>query len=154
MEKIHFYNSPMGVLILGEEDGMITRLTFKEDIIAPHMLEKTPLLEKAEKQLEEYFRKERTVFDLPLNPKGTAFQMRVWEALGRIPYGATASYGQIAKQIGNPKGARAVGMANNRNPISIIIPCHRVIGGDGKLVGYGGGIENKIFLLELEEKKN
>lgn len=152
MEKIYFYHSPIGVLVLGEEDGHLTRLTYQEEITTPHVMEKTPLLDQAERQLMEYFQGERTDFELPLIPKGTAFQKMVWQALQEIPYGATVSYGEIAKKIGNPKGARAVGMANNKNPISIIIPCHRVVGADGKLVGYGGGLEKKILLLELEAK--
>ncbi|WP_304507830.1 methylated-DNA--[protein]-cysteine S-methyltransferase [Anaerotignum sp.] len=152
MEKIHFYHSPIGTLALGEEDGFLTRVSFQEEIKTPHIMENTPLLEEATKQLEEYFCANRNTFSLPLKPRGTEFQKKVWQALERIPYGVTASYGEIAKQIGNPKGARAVGMANNKNPIAIIIPCHRVVGSDGKLVGYGGGLDKKVFLLEMEEE--
>jgi methylated-DNA-[protein]-cysteine S-methyltransferase len=101
-------------------------------------------------QLGEYFAGERTEFDLPLAPLGTPFQERVWDALSRIPYGRTASYGEIARGLGDPGASRAVGLANGRNPISIIVPCHRVIGTDGKLTGYAGGVERKRFLLELE----
>jgi len=108
------------------------------------------LIDKAAAQLEEYFDGERREFDLPLNPSGTPFQMAVWKELLAIPYGETRSYKQIAQNIGNPKALRAVGMANNRNPISIIIPCHRVIGSDGSLVGYGGGLDMKQKLLDLE----
>jgi methylated-DNA-[protein]-cysteine S-methyltransferase len=104
----------------------------------------------AREQLGEYFAGERTEFDLHLAPDGTPFQAQVWEALTRIPYGRTASYGEIARGIGHPSASRAVGMANGRNPISIIVPCHRVIGTDGKLTGYAGGVERKRFLLELE----
>lgn len=115
-------------------------------------LEKTPLLEEAERQLNQYFQGKRESFDLPLFYEGTQFQVSVWEALLTIPYGETRSYGEIAKQIGNPKAPRAVGLANNRNPIAIIIPCHRVIGADGSLVGFGGGLHFKRFLLDLEQR--
>lgn len=152
MEKIWFYHSPLGTLALGEENGYLTCVRFGKEVTTPHLIEKTPLLELAEHQLIEYFRGERKTFRLPITLKGTEFQKKVWMALQKIPYGATASYGELAKEIGNPKGARAVGLANNRNPISIIIPCHRVIGKNGKLVGYGGGLENKVFLLDLEAK--
>lgn len=101
-------------------------------------------------ELEEYFRGERRTFDLPLRPAGTEFQKRVWEALCEIPYGETRSYGKIAERVENPKAPRAVGMANNKNPIAIMIPCHRVIGKNGSLTGYAGGLEQKRKLLELE----
>ena len=108
-------------------------------------------MQEAARQLTAYFQGQLRNFSLPLQPKGTTFQRSVWEQLQRIPYGQTCSYGDIARACGNPKASRAVGMANNRNPISIIIPCHRVIGADGKLVGYGGGLDIKIRLLELEK---
>jgi methylated-DNA-[protein]-cysteine S-methyltransferase len=101
-------------------------------------------------QLGEYFAGERTDFDLPLALTGTAFHERVWDALTRIPYGRTSSYGEIARGLGHPGASRAVGVANGRNPISIIVPCHRVIGTDGKLTGYAGGVDRKRFLLQLE----
>jgi methylated-DNA-[protein]-cysteine S-methyltransferase len=104
----------------------------------------------AREQLDEYFAGERRDFDLPLAPEGTPFQQRVWSALGEIPYGETRTYGEIAEQIGRPRAARAVGLANGRNPISIIVPCHRVIGSDRSLTGYGAGVERKRQLLELE----
>lgn len=103
-------------------------------------------------QLCEYFDGSRQIFSLPLEPRGTEFQRRVWKALCEIPYGETRSYAEIAVSVGNPKGCRAVGMANHRNPISIFIPCHRVIGTDGSLVGYGGGIDIKRYLLDLEKR--
>lgn len=109
-----------------------------------------PLIAEALRQLREYFAGARREFELPLAPAGTPFQLRVWAALRRIPYGKTASYGEIAAAVGCPKGPRAVGMANNRNPIAIFIPCHRVIGANGKPVGYAGGLEAKRRLLELE----
>jgi methylated-DNA-[protein]-cysteine S-methyltransferase len=101
-------------------------------------------------QLGEYFAGERTDFDLRLAASGNAFERRVWRALEEIPYGETVSYGEVARRIGRPDGARAVGLANGRNPISIVVPCHRVIGANGSLTGYGGGIERKRFLLDLE----
>jgi methylated-DNA-[protein]-cysteine S-methyltransferase len=105
----------------------------------------------AREQLDEYFAGTRTTFDLPLVLNGDAFQTRVWAQLQRIPYGETVSYGHIARQIGRPDAARAVGLANGRNPIAVIVPCHRVIGADGSLTGYGGGLERKRLLLELEQ---
>lgn len=110
----------------------------------------TPLLLRAKEQLQEYFRGERQGFDLPLAPQGTEFQRRCWDALQAIPYGDTVSYAAQAAKIGNPKACRAVGMANNRNPICIIIPCHRVVGKSGALVGYAAGLETKRKLLKLE----
>jgi len=104
----------------------------------------------AVRQLDEYFAGRRREFDLPLRLEGTDFQQRAWQALKEIPYGATWSYGQQAKRIGNPKASRAVGLANGRNPISILVPCHRVIGADGSLTGYGGGVERKRWLLAHE----
>jgi methylated-DNA-[protein]-cysteine S-methyltransferase len=104
----------------------------------------------AVRQLDEYFAGGRRDFDLPLRLTGTAFQQRAWQALTEIPYGATWSYGQQATRIGNPKASRAVGLANGRNPISILVPCHRVIGADGSLTGYGGGVERKRWLLAHE----
>jgi len=101
-------------------------------------------------QLEEYFEGERTEFDLPLSPSGTAFQRRVWTALRDIPYGETRSYGQTAQAIGSPSASRAVGLANGQNPIPIIVPCHRVVGADGSLTGYGGGLDTKRWLLGHE----
>ena len=108
------------------------------------------LVKEACRQLTEYFVGKRTAFDIPLHEKGTAFQKRVWQALREIPYGETRSYGQIAERVGNPKAARAVGMANHHNPILIITPCHRVIGADGSLTGFGSGLPAKQALLEIE----
>ena len=108
------------------------------------------LIKKAHLQLQKYLMGERKIFDLPFKMKGTDFQVRVWKELLNIPYGETRSYKQIAEAIGNPKAMRAVGMANNKNKLLIVIPCHRVIGADGKLVGYGEGLEMKEFLLRLE----
>jgi len=115
--------------------------------------EHDPVLLKAEQQLREYFEGQRQIFSLDLDFDGTEFQKKVWNALLTIPFGETRSYGDIARQIGNPKSVRAVGAANGKNPIPIIVPCHRVIGSSGKLVGFGGGMENKALLLNLEKIK-
>ena len=150
MEKIFFYETPVGKLCIGEENGAITRVTWRQ-IPEESILEETELILQCKTQLDAYFRGERKGFDLPLLPKGTAFQQKVWKALTEIPYGETRAYGEIAAAVGNPKAARAVGMANNKNPIGIIIPCHRVVGASGKLVGYAGGMDRKEWLLELEK---
>ena len=152
METIFFYDTPVGKLCIGEENGCITHVTWSK-IPQEYVLEETELILNCKKQLEEYFAGNRKTFDLPLAPAGTAFQQKVWKALTEIPYGETRTYGEIAVAVGNPKAARAVGMANNKNPIGIIIPCHRVVGANGKLVGYAGGMEKKEFLLELEKQK-
>lgn len=110
----------------------------------------SPILARAREQLEEYFAGTRSTFDLPLEAKGTSFEQRVWDALRRIPYGTTTSYGELARRLGDPKASRAVGIANARNPIPIIIPCHRVIGANGDLTGYGGGLDRKLWLLKRE----
>ncbi|MDF2617091.1 MAG: Methylated-DNA--protein-cysteine methyltransferase [Sedimentibacter sp.] len=116
-------------------------------------MNETNLLRNAALQLNEYLEGKRNSFDLPLNPKGTEFQKKVWAALCDIPYGETRSYKQIAESVGNPKACRAVGMANNKNPIMIFIPCHRVVGSDGSLTGYAGGLDMKEKLLSLEKRK-
>ena len=151
MEKIFFYETPVGKLCVGEEDGVIVRTTWSK-IPTEYILKETKLILQCKMQLDEYFRGERKTFDLPLAPKGTDFQKKVWNALQEIPYGETRTYGEIAAAVGNPKAARAVGMANNKNPIGIIIPCHRVVGANGKLVGYAGGMDKKEWLLQLERK--
>ena len=151
METIFFYDTPVGKLCIGEENGCITHVTWSR-IPQEYVLEETELIIECKNQLEEYFAGKRKNFYLPLAPKGTEFQQKVWKALTEIPYGKTRTYGEIAAVIGNPKAARAVGMANNKNPIGIIVPCHRVVGANGKLVGYAGGMEKKEFLLELEKK--
>jgi len=157
MKCYQSYDYPIGELIVAEKDGLIVYVTLEGDaekgIPAEYERRETPVIKKAAKQLEEYFAGKRKEFDLPLGFCGTDFQKKVWAALLSIPYGETRSYGDIAKQIGNPKACRAVGMANNRNPIAVICPCHRVIGADGSLVGYGGGLERKEYLLKLEGAK-
>ena len=149
MKRIAIYHSPVGDLQLEYENGAVTALkTVKADVQsdgAPDALAETVF-----SQLDEYFAGTRTAFDFPCAPQGTPFQQKVWAALREIPYGETRSYKQIAEAIGKPKACRAVGMANNRNPIIIVIPCHRVIGADGSLTGYGGGLEMKRALLDLE----
>lgn len=152
MKYIFFYDTVVGNICLAEEDHCITNLYFKDEWDVEGAQEKeTPLIKEAKKQLDEYFVGNRKEFDLPLKPMGTEFQQKVWNALLEIPYGETRYYGEIADNIGNPKAPRAVGLANNRNPISIFIPCHRVIGKSGKLVGYGGGLHIKELLLKLEK---
>lgn len=151
MKYIYYYNTSLGKIGIAEENNQITNLVFQDEEISEKIsFEETSLIKKAAEQLEEYLQGTRKVFELPLNPSGTEFQKKDWNALQQIPYGETISYGEIAGRIGCPKGARAVGLANNRNPIPIFIPCHRVIGANGKLVGYGGGIDKKIKLLQIE----
>lgn len=146
------YPSPLGTLYIAENENAITHVKWDGTWQTPDGTAEnaTPILLEAVRQLSEYFAGLRRVFDLPLAPQGTAFQLRTWQALRDIPFGQTRSYKQIAQAIGCPKGARAVGMANNRNPISILTPCHRVIGADGRLVGYAGGLDIKKQLLALE----
>lgn len=153
MKYYYIYETKIGKILLAEEEGHMTNLYFDDQReVEGAELKETALIREAKKQLDEYLLGRRKEFNLPLKAKGTEFQQRVWQALLDIPYGETKSYGEIAKIIGNPKAARAVGLANNRNPISIFIPCHRVIGKNGKLVGYGGGLQIKEFLLTLERK--
>ena len=140
----------MGSVTFVEEDGAL--LVISTCRSCEGVCLETALIKEDHRQLCEYLKGERKEFDLPLNPKGTDFQKRVWKALCEIPYGETRSYKQIAETIGNPKAVRAVGMANHRNPLLIVVPCHRVIGADGKLVGYAAGIDKKAFLLQLEAK--
>lgn len=148
-----YYESPIGVLEIEEDgEGICKVQLIRQSTILYAEWDKTPLLARAVQELEEYFSGKRKVFDLPLSYHGTPFQVAVWEELRRIPYGETRNYGQIASAIGNPKAARAVGMANNRNQLMIVVPCHRVIGKDGKLVGYAGGLDTKEKLLALEKE--
>lgn len=152
MKYIFFYDTEIGNIYIAEEDNFITNLYFKDERdLEGSEIKETPLIKEAKKQLDEYFKGKRKEFDLPLKAIGTEFQQKVWNALLQIPYGETKYYGEIAEMIGNPKAPRAVGLANNRNPISIFIPCHRVIGKNGKLVGYGGGLYIKELLLNLEK---
>lgn len=150
MTAVLYMESPIGLLELTQEHEMLTAIGFVTRRSQPE--QETDLLREVRRQLNEYFEGSRKVFDLPLRPEGTLFQCQVWDALLEIPYGATAGYGEIAKRVGRPKAARAVGGANHNNPIPIIIPCHRVIGANGSLTGYAGGLDIKIRLLELEQQ--
>ncbi len=148
MKSHYAYPSPVGTLWIEAEQGYITSISYREQQQGEKA--ETPLIRQAYSQLDEYFRGERKQFDLPLKPAGTPFQQQVWQALRKIPYGETRTYGEIAAAIGNPRACRAVGMANHCNPIAIVIPCHRVIGTNGSLTGYAGGFDIKQKLLELE----
>lgn len=148
MKNFYDYETDIGRLFIEADDEFITKISFFE--IKGNRCE-TPLIKNAYFQLYEYFKRRRKEFDLPLKLQGTDFQKSVWQELIKIPYGKTASYLDIAKAVGNPKACRAVGMANNRNNIAIVIPCHRVIGSGGKLVGYAGGLDVKQKLLDLEK---
>jgi methylated-DNA-[protein]-cysteine S-methyltransferase len=150
--------SPVGrLLLVGSSEGL-QALQFQD---GAHPLDIQPTWKKSREpfravleQLKEYFDGSRTQFQITLNLQGTPFQRHVWKALQRIPYGQTVSYGEIAKQVARPKASRAVGAANGQNPVSIIVPCHRVIGSNGKLVGYGGGLPIKTALLALEQSRH
>ncbi len=145
-------DTPIGELTLVARDGSLAGLHFAGyDVPAESKEGSEPVLEVAAEQLREYFAGERTAFDLPLALDGTAFQQEAWRALADIPYGETVSYGEQAKRLGRPDAVRAVGAANGRNPIAIVLPCHRVIGADGSLTGFGGGLETKRRLLDLEQ---
>lgn len=146
------YKSKVGTIGVVEKDGGIKRIYITDDMPENEEICETPLLKEAVRQLDSYFAGELKEFTLPLSPEGTEFMKRVWAALCDIPYGKTATYKDIAEKIGSPKAARAVGLANNRNPIPIIIPCHRVIGADGSLTGYAGGLDMKQKLLDLEKR--
>lgn len=158
MATLHFrsMDSPVGKLTLAGKDGRLMHLRMVDQTYEPSRDGWKPDNEafpEAVAQLEAYFAGDRTEFRLELDLVGTAFQRRVWEALLTIPYGETRSYGDIARQIGAPGAFRAVGLANGHNPIGIIVPCHRVIGSNGSLTGYGGGLDRKRALLELEKSR-
>ena len=145
--------SPVGEIVIIEDKGKIVEIDIAKNNKLDNIEEKdTELLLQTEKQLKEYFEGKRFDFEIPLNPTGTEFMQSVWKALEQIPYGETRTYKEIADAVGNPKATRAVGMANHKNPIPIIIPCHRVIGSNNKLVGYGLGLDMKQYLLELEKE--
>lgn len=148
------YNTLIGNIVITEEDEKIIGVEFKESnlkIKENIQIKQTKLIKRTNQQIKEYLEGTRKKFNIPINLKGTPFRLKVWNALLTIPYGETKSYQEIAKQVGSSKASRAVGMANHNNPISIIVPCHRVIGKSGKLVGYGGGLEIKEKLLEIEK---
>jgi methylated-DNA-[protein]-cysteine S-methyltransferase len=146
--------SPLGDLTAVAEDGALTGLYFERHRRGPRPEElgarAEPGFEEVRRQLGEYFAGERTRFELPVAPRGDEFQQRVWRVLARIPFGETRSYGDLARELGDVSLAQAVGAASARNPLSVIVPCHRVVGADGGLTGYSGGLERKRFLLELE----
>ena len=149
-------DSPIGTLTLVADDEVLTEVRFPND--AHHdddieMVDATDhaVLQQAANELGEYFSGTRVDFDVPLDPRGTAFQLAAWQALRTIPYGETVSYGEQAKRLGDAGKARAVGAANGRNPLPIIVPCHRVVGSNGHLTGFGGGIETKAWLLDHEQ---
>lgn len=154
MKNVFFYETSVGEIGIAEVDNKITNVFFNKSYLPKdgYVINETPLLIEAAKQLKEYLSGQRNSFELPMAPEGTAFRQGVWQALCTIPYGETRSYKDIALSIGNEKASRAVGSANNKNPIPFFIPCHRVIGADGSLVGYLGGLETKKFLLDLEKK--
>ena len=164
MKTTHYYteiDTPIGPLTLRASERGLTGLFMRDHRHGPTAVERAgwqrddARFDDARAQLAEYFAGQRTTFDLPLDPEaigGTAFQRRVWTELARIPHGETISYGELARRIGQPKAVRAVGLANGRNPVSIIVPCHRVIGASGALTGYGGGTGNKRALLALETR--
>lgn len=151
MYNAFYYDSKIGKLGIVENGNAITHVYFGEIIPINVNLIETELLKKANEELQEYFSGKRKSFDLPLEPQGTEFQQKVWKVLQEIPYGKTYSYKDVAVKIGNEKACRAVGMANNKNPIALLIPCHRVIGTNGKLVGYAGGLDIKEKLLNMEK---
>jgi methylated-DNA-[protein]-cysteine S-methyltransferase len=158
----HFFKlikSPVGKLTLVANENKLVAILWENEKLnrvklpALQSNKNHPVLIEIEKQLGEYFEGTRTEFTIPLEFKGTEFQKKVWKTLQKIPYGKTYSYSQLAEKIGSPKSSRAVGAANGKNPLSIVCPCHRVIGKSGKLVGFAGGLKNKVYLLELENKK-
>lgn len=155
MKNIYFFDYPIGRIGIASDDESICGIFLQGDKVPQDISEekKTKVISEADKQLKEYFSGKRKEFNLPLKMNGTEFQKSVWNALLTIPYGETRSYKDIAIQVGNEKASRAIGMANNRNPIAIVVPCHRVIGHNGTLVGYGGGLNMKRELLDLEKAK-
>lgn len=151
--KIATHVSPLGALSIISDGEALTALEFenpKYPVRFDAHAGTDRVIDETRRQLDAYFAGTRRTFDLPTAPRGTPFQQKVWTALARIPFGATRTYRAIAEEIGLPKAMRAVGAANGRNPVAIVIPCHRVIGADGTLTGYAGGLERKHFLLELE----
>ncbi len=148
---VFYRETSIGKIGIAEADGFITHLYLPNDNLSPETgTVEPPVIRQAFSQLEQYLSGQLREFTMPLKPEGTAFRKRVWQKLLEVPYGQTASYKDIAAAIGQPNAYRAVGQANNRNPIAIFIPCHRIIGSDGDLVGYGGGLEMKKKLLRLE----
>lgn len=153
MQTTMTMRSPVGTLRLFAEDEQLVGLYLPDRPASSGPQQRSEVLVRAAAQLAEYFAGERRDFDLPLAPRGTEFQVEVWRALARIPFGVTCSYGDLARSIGRPSACRAVGAANGRNPIAIILPCHRVIGSNGELTGYGGGLPMKRWLLDHERAR-
>jgi len=153
MNEVTYYSSPLGGIEIQASHDAVCSVVFCNDPKIVDSANNSPILAKCVQQLDEYFSGQRTCFDLPLKQEGTPFQQSVWTALLDIPYGKTVSYADVAKMLNKPKSVRAVGAANGQNKIWIIIPCHRVIGADGSLTGYAGGIERKRWLLAHEAKK-
>jgi methylated-DNA-[protein]-cysteine S-methyltransferase len=156
--RYSYLDTPIGRLLIAGDDDAVRRIEFQKDGKAGQpeaSWEESAqgAVGEAMRQLREYFAGRRSEFELPLAPEGTEFQRTVWNRLREIPYGETISYGELAKRVGNPKASRAVGAANGQNPIPIVIPCHRVIGSNGKLTGFGGGLPVKEALLALEAKQ-
>jgi methylated-DNA-[protein]-cysteine S-methyltransferase len=162
VKNAYFYDTTIGKILITEDEQGITELSLitevdyksrSEQLALEYAIEETMLLKEAGKQLIEYLEGNRKEFTVQLNPKGTQFQRKVWDALRTIPYGETRSYKQIAEAVGNVNASRAVGMANHNNPIMCMIPCHRVIGANGSLVGYAGGLQVKEQLINMEKQK-
>lgn len=154
MKNVYYYSTSIGRIAIADNGEAITNLYFCGDTVPQGMnIRETQLIREAADQLMDYLAGKRKMFVIPIAMEGTEFQRKVWEALIAIPYGETRSYTEIAATIGQPKACRAVGMANNKNPIAIIVPCHRVIGANGKLTGYAGGLDTKEKLLELESSR-
>lgn len=150
--NLSLIETPAGLLGIAEADGAVTNLWFETDRLPDiRPAPPTPAISRAAAELLAYFAGELREFTVPLAPRGTPYMTRIWELLRRVPYGGTATYGEIAALSGNPKAARAVGLANNRNPVPLFIPCHRIVGSGGKLTGYRGGLELKRRLLGLEK---
>ena len=148
MNRIVF-DTPVGLMALECQGEYLTALYLPHHHMDPFGIE-TPLLERGQVELAEYFQGKRREFDLPFAPKGTPFQQKVWSELAKVPYGTVVTYGELAARVGSPKACRAVGQANHNNPLPIFLPCHRVVGTKGALIGYAGGLELKQWLLRLE----
>jgi len=151
MKNAVFLSTPIGEVGIAEKNGAVTNVFFEQTVRPKEfILKETPILTEAKKQLIEYFEGKRQTFSIPLAPEGTPFEQEVWNALLTVSYGKTSTYGELAAALGRPGAARAVGRANSRNPVSIFLPCHRIIGKGGSLTGYAGGLAAKAFLLTLE----
>ncbi len=146
--------SPLGEVLVEARDGVVVKVLFSPFEVPAHApTPDDPLLQQTVRELDEYFAGQRRDFEVPVGPPGTPFQQAVWAELRRVPYGETATYGELAQRLGSPGAVRAVGSANGRNPVAVIVPCHRVIGSDGNLRGYAGGVERKTALLAIERDK-